>query len=94
MTPPPGQVRGGVKVGVQVGVKVWEGSRSGGQGHWVKVRVGGHKVGGQGRSSRSWGQVGGGFEVGGPGRGLRSGEGSRFGVKVGVMVVVKVVGQG
>ena len=60
--------------------------------------IGGHKVGGQGRSSRSgyksWGQVAGGFKVGSPGLGSRSGEGSRFGVKVGVKVVVKVGGQG
>ena len=33
-------------------------------------------------------------KVGGPGRGSRSGEGLRFGVKVGVNVVVKVGGQG
>ena len=49
---------------VKVGVKVR------GQGRRIKVRVmiGGHKVGGQGRWSRSgyrsWGQVGGGVKVG------------------------------
>ena len=60
--------------------------------------IGGHKVRGQGRWSRSgyrsWGQVVRGVKVGGPGRGSRSREGSRFGVKVGVNVVVKVGGQG
>ena len=65
--------RSGVNVGCQ----------GQGQGRGVKIRVmiGGHKVGGQGRWSRSgyrsWGQVG---------RGL----GSRSGVKV----MVKIGGQG
>ena len=76
-----------------LGSRSGEGSRSGVK---VRVMIGGHKVGGQGRWSRSgnrsWGQVGGGVKVGGPGRWSRSGEGSMFGVKVGVKVVVKVGG--
>ena len=79
-----GSSQGWVQVGGQGGVKVWgqgcgqgRGSRSWGQGRWVKVRVmiGGHKVRSQGGWSRSdyksWGQVGGGSKLG-PGQGSRS----------------------
>ena len=72
------------------GSRLW--SRSGGQGRgsrsWVKVRViiGGHKVGGQARWSRSryrsWGQVWGGVKVGGSGRGQGLGRGSRSGSRL------------
>ena len=64
---------------VKVGVKV----RGQGRGVKVRVMIGGHKVGGQGRWSRSgyrsWGQVG---------------EGSRLGILGGVRFGVKVLGQG
>ena len=74
----------GVKVVVKVGVKV----RGQGRGIKVRVMIGGHKGGGQGRWSRSgyrsWGQVGGGvmvgFQVRGQGLGAKvggQGQGSR-----------------
>ena len=67
---------------VKVGVKVR------GQGRRIKVRVmiGGHKVGGQGRWSRSgyrsWGQVGGGVKVGVQVRSQGLGRGQGLGAKV------------
>ena len=71
----------GSRFGVKVVVKV----RGKGCGIKVRVMIGGHKVRGQGRWSRSgyrsWGPVMRGVKVWGPGRGSRSGEGSRFGVK-------------
>ena len=76
-----GQVGGGVKFGSrsgdqgQGGVKVVVKVRGQGRGVKVRVMIGGHKVGGQGRWSRSgyrsWGQVG---------------EGSRLWVQVGGQV--------